>query len=552
MRRLHIILYLVVGTVLMAVAGIGTADEATPSERAALEAYRQGAFSRAADLYEKALSETTDPTHRAQLHVRIAWTLFALGRKDGVETHLRAALVDDPELTLVPDYYTREFLDLFERAKREPPPRATPSAQQPQPDLEAELASIDQRVADGHDLEGALADTDRLLDAYPGDSRLLPLKLQLLEKLGRNEEAAALLSKLQSGGLAGGRSAPKYETLSLPDLILRANQFLDQGDVDTALQLLREAVSRQPSNVAALELLAEAAQRAARWQEAEFALKSALALQPDNLELKLRLGDVLLAMGDTSAALDTFQELTQRFPNSDRAWAAVGLLDARVGRADRALGELARALEENPLLPEVQLAYGELLLLRGEDQKALAALRSASNLLQDDPQVEARLGQALLAQGSGERALQHLESAVQGGFHPADVQRSRVLALLATDRLEDARRALDAADLAGEPDLPILRSLVALRSGDPAAAETLLRSSLAEHPDDPVLLNLAAVAAYRQGRYADAVTMLERAVAARSESPELQGNLGLARSAAAANQLLNSALVVQAAPRALR
>jgi tetratricopeptide (TPR) repeat protein len=98
--------------------GSGVAQESvTPSEEAALQAYRQGAFTRAVDLYMTALSETSDPEHRARLHVNIAWTLFALGREGEVQTHLRAALLEYPELTLIPEYYTREFLDVFDKAR---------------------------------------------------------------------------------------------------------------------------------------------------------------------------------------------------------------------------------------------------------------------------------------------------------------------------------------------------------------------------------------------------------------------------------------------------
>ena len=95
------------------------AQEVTPSEAAALQAYREGSFSRAVQLYTTALSETDDPSHRARLHVNAAWTLFALGREDEVNTHLRAALLEDPDLNLVPDYYTQEFMDLFEAARRQ-------------------------------------------------------------------------------------------------------------------------------------------------------------------------------------------------------------------------------------------------------------------------------------------------------------------------------------------------------------------------------------------------------------------------------------------------
>ncbi|MCK5375788.1 MAG: hypothetical protein KAJ97_01825, partial [Acidobacteria bacterium] len=69
---------------LLPVAGL--CQEATPSEEEAIQAYREGSFSRAVQLYTKALSETDDPNHRARLQVQIGWTLFALGREGEVET----------------------------------------------------------------------------------------------------------------------------------------------------------------------------------------------------------------------------------------------------------------------------------------------------------------------------------------------------------------------------------------------------------------------------------------------------------------------------------
>jgi len=116
------------GTILRPIAGalaflillpaVGGAQSATPSEESALQAYRAGEIDRAVDLYTKALSETDDPNHRARLQVQIAWNLFFLGRSEEVKTHLRAALLEDPNLALDDAYYNQEFLDLFERARR--------------------------------------------------------------------------------------------------------------------------------------------------------------------------------------------------------------------------------------------------------------------------------------------------------------------------------------------------------------------------------------------------------------------------------------------------
>jgi len=531
----------VVGSMLLS-GGIALAQHATPSEDAALQAYREGSFSRAVQLYTKALSETDDSAHRAQLHVSIAWTLFALGRQGEVDTHLRAALVEDPELSLVPDYYTKEFIEIFESTKRRARTAEREISSTPPPDLEATVSSISQRLDAGSDLEGALADVDRLLAVYSQDGRLMPLKAELLRQLGREEEAADLLHTYGTG-----YSDVPVDNLSIPDLILRANRLIDEGDVETAFGLLREAVSRQPSNVAALELMAEAAVRTGRWQDAEFALKSALGLQPDNLNLQLRLGGVFLAKNDPSAARDIFQELTERYPHSDRAWAALGLLDARLSNDDRALRELAQALHENPLLPEVQLAYGELELAGGDAETALDAFEAARNLLQDDPQLEARVGQALLAVGRNDEALEHLRTAISGGFKPFDVQRAFALALVANGQFAEAERVITDIPDDAAVDLGVVQGFLFLERGAQTDAEAVLRQVAEQRPSDPAVLNMLATVVYRQQRYPEAVALLERAVEIDPSNEMWNANLERATAALAAEALASNATPVRAA-----
>ncbi len=521
------------------------AESATPSEEAALQAYREGAFSRAVELYRNALSETDDPAHRARLHVNIAWTLFALGRENEVNTHLRAALVEDPDLTLMPDYYTQEFLDLFEAARTYDSRRGAAPTGSPTPDLEATVASIHQHLESGQDLEGALADVKALIEAHPEDARLQPLRAEILRRLGRTEEAQ---QALDAHGAGAEQTPTPTDNLSIPDLILRANRYLDEGDVQTAFDLLREAVSRQPSNVAALELMAEAALRSARWQDAEFALKSALSLQPDNLNLQLRLGSVYLAKGDASAARDIFRQLTESYPHSDRAWAALGLLDARLSNQDRAQDELERALDENPLLPEVQLTYGELLLARGEFEAALSALQAADNLLQNDPQLEARLGQTYLAMGRDEAALKRLRAAVNGGFEPPDVQRALALALVVNGDNAEAERLLGHVTTDRQGELAIIRGLLLLEQGVPAEAAKVLRPVAEQRPSDPAVLNLLAVALYRQADYEGAVVLLRRATDLVPDDPTVGANLAHATAAQTALQLEAHATAVQQLP----
>lgn len=528
---------------ILVVPAVVSAQTTTPSEEAALDAYREGSFSRAVQLYTKALSETDDASHRARLQVQIGWTLFALGREDEVGTHLRAALLEDPDLIL-PDYYTQEFLDLFEAARR----RNFESSAEggpPAPDLEVTISAVNDRIASGGDLEGALADVDRLIEAYPLDGRLIPLKVQILQLLGRTDEADELVRS--HGTSLGGQTY--VGAMSVPELILRANRLLDEGDAMTSLELLRKAVSRQPSNVAALELMAEAAQRAANWQEAEFALKSALGLQPDNIGLKLRLGEVYLAKNDPSAARDIFRELTVRFPHSDRAWAALGLLEARLGNRERALNALAQALHENPLLPEVQLANGEILLLEGDVDGALESFGAAANLLQDDPHLEARLGQALLAKGRDKEALTHLRTAIESGFQPFDVQRALSLALATNGLYSESERVLKASGVDRSGDTEIIRGFLALQRSEYAGAESILKPVAQSRAGSPSILNLVAACVYLQARYAEAMALLDHAHELDPTSQMVTDNLQRARAARDAEILGENARTVRRAPK---
>ena len=517
-------------------------NAATPSEEAAIQAFRQGSFSRAVELYRQALQETDDSAHRARLHINIAWTLFALGRESEVQTHLRAALVEDPNLTLLPDYYTQEFISLFDKARMR---GLSGDPTIPPPDLEATLIGVEVRIQNGKDLEGALADVDQLLSSYPEDGRLIPLRAELLRGLGRDREADDLLRTY------GGNFTPGVyvERMSISDLILRANRLLEEGDSGTSLELLREAVARQPSNVAALELMAEAAQRSGHWEEAEFALKSALGMQPDNIGLLLRLGEVYIAENELSAARDVFRDITERSPHSDRGWASLGLLEARLGNRDRALSHLDRAIEENPLLPEVQLARGELLLTNGEPEAAYQALDSAANLLHDDAQLEARLGQALLAINRNEEALSRLRTAVAGGFAPDDVERALALALALNGRHAESERVLSEAGIADNHDSEVIRGLLMLERSNYAAAEEVLRPAVAARANEPAILNLFASALYNQTRYREAVDFLDGAEVLDSSIEGSMSNLSVAKAALAAELLAANATTVKAAPR---
>jgi len=534
-----------VALTLLLLAPLGLfAQQVTPSEESGNEAYRQGSFANAIELFTRALSETEDANHRARLQVQIAWTLFALGNEAEVETHLRAALVEDPSLALDDSYYSQDFLDLINRARRSTF-EASSGGGAPPPDLEATIASITDRADSGADLEGALADVDRLLAAYPRDGRLIPLKIRILGLLGRDEQAKSV--GLSHGADLGAQGLD--DGYSVPDLILRANRLLEEGDATTALELVRRAVTLAPNNSYALELMAEAAMQTADWQSAEFALRSALGLQPDNIGLNLRLGEVYMATFEASAARDIFKSLTEAYPTSDRAWASLGLLEARLQNNDRALVALGRALAENPMLPEVQLAHGELLLLAGDVDGALESFEAAEKLMPNDPQLEARLGQALLSKGRNAEALSHLRAAVAGGFDAPSIQRWLALALAVNEMYSESQRVLDAVEVDAGGDSAIVTGYLELRREKYGEAEATLKPVANARAGDPAAVNLLAATVYPQDRFGESVSLLRHAYELDPNDGTIESNLAKANAALAAEVLGARAEAVRAQPK---
>jgi tetratricopeptide (TPR) repeat protein len=100
--------------VLLACAGRAWAQDLAAQ---AAEAYRRGDLRQAAKLYSDAADAETTPDKRAEIRVQAAWTYFAMKNRAKTEETLTQVLRDAPALELVPDFYTPEFLTLFERIK---------------------------------------------------------------------------------------------------------------------------------------------------------------------------------------------------------------------------------------------------------------------------------------------------------------------------------------------------------------------------------------------------------------------------------------------------
>jgi len=235
-------------------------------------------------------------------------------------------------------------------------------------------------------------------------------------------------------------------------LFFEALEFLDASNFEAAEARLRRALRLSPTNPAILTNLSVALlQQGKRADASDFAAK-ALAANPRNVEALLVVADCHTQAGDSSAALDVYDQIIAFEPGIAEAYNNRGLVLHRLARPAEALESCDRAIALSPNLRGAQINRGNALHALGRRTEALAAYNHA--LVLSPNQVEAHLGRGnvLAEESCHEEALMayDLALALDPSFAEAWLGRGNVLAK--TKRHAEALAAYDEA-LALNPHL---------------------------------------------------------------------------------------------------
>jgi len=184
-----------------------------------------------------------------------------------------------------------------------------------------------------------------------------------------------------------------------------------------------------------------------RYDDAQARAARLLARAPDDVSVRLRLGQCMAASGRFLDAERQFRAVAERASGDEaaariasHARQALGELLAREGRYADAAEELRTALRLDPSRAAVHAELAGVLAEVGRIDEAIAGLREAIRLEPALAQAQYNLGTLLAGKRMFDEAIRCYRQALAGGMNDADLHNNLGFALWQTGRAEESQR----------------------------------------------------------------------------------------------------------------
>ena len=381
----------------------------------------------------------------------------------------------------------------------------------------------------------AEAQFKRCIEKGPSDGLALRLVTQFYDERKRSDDATALWEKalaeapenLQIRASLAGRyesngKADKARALlgEGVELLGTAQAYTELGEFerrnhhpDKALEAIDEAIKASPEAIDNLSFLkTDLLIDLSRLDEAE-TLVNTLS-EPAFRDL-LR-GRILLARGDATGALASFDTGLKRWPNNAGGRYLAGLAAYQVGAFARAESEFREALRVDPAANDAAYALTNLYLAQGKYREAIDTARNfVANRAGNRADGFLLFIRAATALGNFDSARRTATTLEEAGFpQQAAVARAQIeLAAGGADAaLQQAKQGnVDLGDPASES---LLRSAADRLVADDRMREAndVVSAALAKHPDSAALYEIQGLLLVRLGRDGEARGSFEKSL----------------------------------------
>jgi putative PEP-CTERM system TPR-repeat lipoprotein len=376
------------------------------------------------------------------------------------------------------------------------------------PDASANLAILDLR---NNDPESAKQILERVLIHHPDDLRTLLLLAQLAERDGERDKTRSWLER-----------AVAAHPDSQPTRIFLSRLYIELNEPERALAMIAPVARDAPDNIPALEVKARAELRTGLIAESIATYEMIVARAPDAAQSQFELSQAYAAGGQLDKARAAAEAAIAADANHTAARFQLVKLALRQADAAGAETALAALEQTHPDAPELKELRGELLMLQGQPQQALAMFQEARKSL-DISRLAVAEARAHAASGDRAAAMATLEQRIAANPQDTAVRFELNRYYLAENRKTDAEVNLRAI-IDYQPDSWIARNDLAwmlYERGDFKAAQPEAERAHALASDNPAVMDTLGVILLELGDIERATALIRRANEGIPDNPEI-------------------------------
>jgi Flp pilus assembly protein TadD len=193
------------------------------------------------------------------------------------------------------------------------------------------------------------------------------------------------------------------------------NTYFDQNQIETALALANAQIVKAPNNSSFYDLLGSAlADKQKDLNAAEAAFRKSAALDSNNIDALIKLGQVQAAKGHVDQAIATYQQAIKDHPRLPQFCILLGGLYESRGDWSKAQAAYQKALDLKPNDPLASNNLANVLMQSGGDLDiALSLAMTARRGMPDSPDAADTLGWVYFQRGTYRSAVSLLQKALE-------------------------------------------------------------------------------------------------------------------------------------------
>ena len=159
--------------------------------------------------------------------------------------------------------------------------------------------------------------------------------------------------------------------------LLEAATALCENRLAVAERLLRGFLKINPTDVAAIRMLAETGARLGRYEDAQTLLERCLELAPGFTAARYNYAVVLNRQTKGEAAISQIDQLLAKDPRNPAYRSLKAACLGRIGEYHKTIAQYAELLEEYPDQPKAWMSYGHALKTVGRQDESIAAYKTS-------------------------------------------------------------------------------------------------------------------------------------------------------------------------------